>query len=559
MKKYVIGIDYGSNTARAVIVDTATGEEIGTGITGYPHGEKGIVTDKSNPNVARHHPSDYPVVTREAIQKAIEEASVAPGFDREKIVGIGIDTTASSPLPLDKDGIPLAFSDDFHDDINAMAWLWKDHSSADEAEEITKILEDSWPEPLSRIGGTYSSEWFWSKLLRFSRVAPEVCDAAATWIEVADWFAGWLCGVTDPYSFTRNICCAGHKGLYDSFWNGYPGPDVLTAIDPVLVKFGESIKGEVIPIGSALGRLAKEPAEYLGLPHGIAVAVPEIDAHIGALGSGIDEGRMVKILGTSGVDLVVSPIEGELPSIPGVSGVVPHSILPGYATVEGGQSAIGDIYGWFVDQLSPQGEDHTSLMTKAEMLKPGESGLLGLDWHNGNRTVLIDQKLSGLLVGMNLHTRPEHIYRSLIEATAFGSKKIIDRFKEYGIEVDEIVVSGGLPDKNCLVMQIFADILECRLIVPKSEQTAALGSAIAATVAAERLDGKDVSISDTVERMTSFRDTVYEPEVIYQPVYREIYGLYRELHDAFGTEEYSGNLGHVMKRLIRIRENASNK
>jgi L-ribulokinase len=554
MEKYVIGIDYGTNTARAIIVNTANGEEIGTGIAPYPHGENGIVLNSADPNVARHHPFDYLHVTKLAVRQALKTASGFSGFNINLIIGIGIDTTASTVLALDINGVPLAFSDEYKEDIDTMAWLWKDHSSVAEAEEITQTLKKNSPKTLERIGGAYSSEWFWSKLLRFARVAPKAYERTATWIEIGDWFSGWLCGVSDPFKIARGICTAGHKGLYDSLGNGFPGEDVIKAIDPVLVKIGDSLQGKVLPIGEALGRLAREPAEFLGLPKGIAVAVPEIDAHIGALGSGINNGRMVKILGTSGVDLVIAAMENPLVTIPGVSGVVPHSIMPGYLTIEAGQSALGDIYGWYVNRLAPQGGDHISLTTGAEKLKPGESGLLGLDWYNGNRTILIDQRLSGLVLGMNLQTKPEHIYRSLIEATAFGSRVIMDRFSEYGINVNEIVASGGLPGKNSLVMQIFADVLERPLKIPKSEHTAALGAAIAATVAAERMSDNHISIQLAVDKMTAFRETEYHPDSTAVPVYRELYGLYKEIHDAFGTDTYQGNLKHVMKKLIQIRE-----
>ncbi len=554
---YSVGIDFGTNTARAVVVDVATGEEIGTGIAAYRSGEKGVVVDDANPHVARHHPGNYAEVTRDSVRSALESAKHVRSFRVDAICGIGLDATASTPIPVSRGGVPLALTEEFAGSVDTLAWLWKDHSAVGEAEEITAVLRNRAPAVLDRIGGVYSSEWFWAKLLRFSRVAPGAFAATHSWIEVSDWFAAWLVGERDPNLMSRGICAAGHKALYDSEWNGFVPDDVVRAIDPALARIRETMRGKVRPPGSVVGMLSRENAEYLGVPAGIPVAVPVIDAHIGALGSGIETGRMVKIMGTSGVDLVVTSLADAPDTIPGVSGVVPHSVLPGFVTVEAGQSAVGDIYGWIVEQMRPTNESHESLTRDAERLRPGETGLLGLDWLNGNRTVLIDQRLSGLVVGLNLRTQPNHLYRSMIEATAFGSRVIIDRLSEFGVDVEEIVTSGGLPGRNSLVMQVFADVLERRLRIARSDQTAALGSAICAAAAADLVAGGRGDIQAAVQRMVGFRSERFSPIEDNVKVYRRLYALYRELHDAFGTTTYRGTLQHVMKDLLHIRSAVS--
>ena len=516
--------------------------------------KRGIVTDPSDPNVARHHPADYLAVTRDSVRDAVAEASKQPDFDLKNIAGIAIDATASTPIPVDKEGKPLAFSDRYADDLNTYAWLWKDHSSHAEAEEISRILEEYWPQTIGKIGGTYSSEWFWSKLLRFKRLSPKAYNDTASWVEISDWLSGWLCGEEDVYKLKRGLCCAGHKGLYDEAWNGYPDRNFFEKIDPDLTRIAESIRGEVFAVGEVLGRLCKSAADYLGLPEGIIVGVPEIDAHIGALGAGIGEGSMVKIMGTSGVDLVITPNGSFNDDIPGFSGVVEDSILPGFTTIEAGQSALGDVYGWFVDIIKPDGKGHEELTCKAAELRPGETGLISLDWFNGNRTVLVDPNLSGMILGMNLRTKPEHIYRSLVEATAFGSKVILSRLSEYGVKVERIITAGGLPGRNSFVMQIFADVLECELRIPASDQTCALGAAISAKAAVDMDRTGRALIEDIISQMTTFRDIIYKPDASNFPVYRKLFGIYMQLHDAFGTDAYTAKLNNVMKDLLELRK-----
>jgi L-ribulokinase len=558
--RFVIGIDFGTNTARAVVVNTADGEEVGVGVAAYPHGENGVIPDSRNPSVARHHPSDYLEAARTSIRVAVQDAERNPGFQRDAVIALGLDTTSSTTIPVDAKLRPLVFLEEFSEDLDSMAWLWKDHSSVAEAEEITAVLESHWPEQLARIGGAYSSEWFWSKLLRFARVAPRAFAATFVWIEIADWLVAWLTGGAVPDAIVRGTCMAGHKALHENSWGGGPPIEFLHKIDPQLIQIRNRLNGPVVPVGEFAGVLTEERAQWLGLPPGIPVGIPEIDAHIGALGSGIREGRMAKIMGTSGVDLVVTPRHNAPGFVPGVSGVVPDSILPGYTTIEAGQSAVGDIYGWFVTQIRPGGGmTHDELTEKAGKLRAGESGLLSLDWMNGNRTVLIDQRLTGVILGLNLRTPPAHIYRALIEATAFGSRVILDRFEEHGLKIDEIVTSGGLPVRNSFVMQVFADILERPLKIARSDQTSALGSAIAAAAAADRLAGRPVVVSEIVGRMTGFRNQVFRPDARNVPIYRELYPLFRDVHDSFGVQNAQRDLYSVMKKLIGIRTRVMQK
>jgi len=553
---YTIGLDYGSNSVRCVIVDTSNGNEVGTAVFNYPTGNAGIILDANDHNVARQNPTDYIEGLEVTIKDAIEEAKILP----DEIVGIGVDTTGSTPLPIDKDGTPLGLLDEFKDNPNAMAWLWKDHTGYGEAAEITELAEKEHPEYLAKCGGTYSSEWFFSKILHCLRVDEKVFDAAFTWVEHADYMTALLTGTTNPKEIKRCRCAAGHKAMFNDSWGGYPDKAFLAKLAPKLGKLRDALGDETYAIDTVAGNLTKEWADKLGLKEGVPVAMGAFDAHLGAVGSGIKEGALVKIIGTSTCDMVAAPNKTKLADVPGICGIVDGSVLPGYFGLEAGQSAVGDIFNWFVNYIQTGGKetgDHIALTEKAEKLRPGQSGLLALDWNNGNRTVLVDQRLTGLLLGQTLHTRPEEIYRALIEATAFGALTIINRFEEYGIKIKEVINCGGIAEKNPMLMQIYADITGKEMKVSRSSQTCALGSAIAAAVVAGKAKGGYNNFADAQDAMTGVREITYKPIAENQKVYQQLYKLYKQLHDAFGTVGYGSPLYDVMKDLLSIKEKAN--
>jgi L-ribulokinase len=557
--KYAIGLDYGTNSVRALIVNTATGEEIGTHVFDYPHGEAGILLNAKDPNLARQHPADYVEGIAASVRGALRDAAGRNGFSPEAVIGIGVDTTGSTPLPVDAKGEPLAFQAEFKDDLAAMAWLWKDHTSHAEAAEITALAQAQRPQYLAKCGGTYSSEWFWSKLLHCRRVAPKVFDAAYTWIECADYVPALLTGTTDPGRIKRCICAAGHKAMANPGWGGYPDEEFLNALDAGLGRMRQTLSGTLYSVKDTAGGLTEAWAKKLGLPAGIPVAVGAFDAHLGAVACGITPGVLTKIVGTSTCDMMVAPLEEALPDIPGLCGIVPESILPGAYGLEAGQSAFGDIYNWFVNYVQPGGPDrgsHEALTDGAARLAPGESGLLGLDWHNGNRTVLVDPRLTGALLGMTLHTTPAEMYRALIESTAFGARVIMERFEEYGVKVQRVVNCGGIAMKNPLVMQILADVMGRTMEVSRSMQTCALGAAMCGAVAAGKAAGGHADFASAAQAMTGVQDKKYVPDPANVAVYDRLFALYKQLHDGFGTKAYTGNLSNVMKALLTIRDEA---
>jgi L-ribulokinase len=516
--------------------------------------------DSGDPNLARQNPADYVAGFYETVSEAVREASKNQAFRAENVIGIGVDTTGSTPIPVDRKGTPLAWKAGFKKNLAAQAWLWKDHTSHAEAKEITERAERSRTDYLAKCGGSYSSEWFWSKILHCKRVAPKVFDAAYSWVELADFIPGFITGNIDPDTMPRGVCAAGHKAMYHEDWKGLPSKAFLKRLDPELADLRDRYAKKAQTAEELAGTLTPEVAEKVGLPAGIAVAGGAFDAHMGAVGAGIKAGRLVKIIGTSTCDMMVAPMDAELPDIPGLCGIVPGSIIPGMYGLEAGQSAVGDIFNWFVKQLTPaeftaDGDPHANLTTAAEKLAPGESGLLALDWNNGNRTILVDPLLTGLLVGQTLHTTAPEVYRALVEATAFGALTIINRLEEYGVEVKEVVNCGGIAEKNPFVMQIYADVTGRPMKVSRSGQTCALGAAIFGAVAG----GGYKSVEQAQRKMTGTKPDYYRPRKAAVRIYAELYDLYRALHDAFGTDEFHGQLEHVMKQLIAIRERARKK
>ena len=556
MANFAIGLDFGTNSCRSVIINVDNGEELATSVYSYPSGELGIITDQTDPNVARQNPQDYISGLEFIIKESLSGAERDfPDFDSDNIIGIGVDTTGSTPIPVDAECRPLALNDQFKDNINALVWLWKDHTAYEEAEEITKLANDIRPQFLERCGGTYSSEWWWAKILHLKRIAPEVFNSAYSFLEHCDYIPALLSGVNDISLVKRSVCAAGHKAMYCPSWGGLPDKEFLGLLDPQLEELRDRLYETAYPSNHAAGSLSLEWAEKTGLREGIPIAVGAFDCHMGAVACGVKEGVFTKILGTSTCDITVVPESQNVDHIPGVCGVVNGSVLPDHFGVEAGQSAVGDIFLWLVNNIVPDSYGSTmdeKFETMEKLMSndaPGSSGLIALDWNNGNRTILVDVRLSGLLLGQTLHTKAHEIYRAYIEATAFGALTIINRIEDYGVKIKEVVTTGGLSVKNTVLMQIYADILDRPLKVAKSDQTCAVGAALFGASINEGFD-----IFELRDKCALIRDKIYQPNPEAVKIYRKLYSLYTDLHDAFGTEDWQGNLSRVMKDLINLRE-----
>jgi L-ribulokinase len=422
------------------------------------------------------------------------------------------------------------------------------------------LAEKEHPEYLAKCGGTYSSEWFFSNILQCLRTDPKVFDAAYSWVECADYVPAVLTGTTAPNKLKACRCAAGHKAMYNDKWGGLPARDFLSKLDPKLGELHDRLYDKTYTSDVSAGGLTQEWAKKLSLKADIPVAVGAFDAHLGAVGSGVGQGKLVKIIGTSTCDVTVWPDSEDLADIPGLCGIVDGSVLPGYFGLEAGQSAVGDIFNWFVNYIQPGGASngsHKVLTEKASKLKPGQSGLLALDWNNGNRTILVDQRLTGLLLGQTLHTRPEGIYRVLIEATAYGALTIINRFEEYGVKIEEVINCGGIAEKNPLLMQIYADVTGREMKISRSAQSCALGSAIAGAVVAGKAAGGYDNFADAQRAMCGMKEKSYKPNPENHKVYQEIYTLYKQMHDAFGLDSWSGKMANIMKELLNIKDRVS--
>jgi L-ribulokinase len=553
---YSIGVDYGTNSVRAVVVDTADGRVVGTRVFDYPSGEQGVLLDPKQPHLARQNPADYIEGLRAAVGEALTAAEASPGFSRDRVIGIGVDTTGSTPLPVDAKAQPLALDPRWKGNLAAHAWLWKDHTSAAEAVAITETARAHAPELLAPIGGTYSSEWWWSKIWHCLKVAPDVFDAAASWVELADLIPAVLSGVDDASRIVRCVCAAGHKAMYSEAWGGLPPKAFLTRLDPKLAALRDRLYDEAYAPGRPAGRLSAEWAATFGLREGIAIAMGGFDAHYGAVGSGVRTGTLVKIIGTSTCDCAIAPIDDKIQDVPGICGIVTGSIMPEYFGIEAGQSAVGDLLKWWVEGVCKGGEAlHAELSVEAATLAPGESGLVALDWNNGNRTILVDTRLTGLIVGQTLHTSRAEIYRALIEATAYGARAIVERLREYGVAIERVVCCGGIAEKNDLFMQIYADVIGQPMLIAGSPQTPALGAALSAAVTAGAAVGGYDSWTEAQDRMTTLKAKRFEPRPDAKAIYDELYGIYRELHDAFGgVAGARPDLASLMKRVLAVKE-----
>lgn len=543
IERYTVGVDFGTESGRAVVVRVSDGRELADAVTAYPDGVIDQVLPGGGQRLpdewALQNPDDYITVFKTAIPQAIKKA----GIDAAEVIGIGVDFTACTMLPTLADGTPLCMLPEFRSNPHAWIKLWKHHAAQPHADRINQLARQRGESWLPRYGGKISSEWFFAKALQIVEEAPEVYRAADRLLEAADWVIWQLCGVE-----TRNTCTAGYKAIYQ---NGYPSKEYLSALNPDLADIvATKLKTDLAPLGGKAGELTAEAAEWTGLKPGIAVAVANVDAHVTVPAAGVVEpGVMVAIMGTSTCHMVMSD---KLAEVPGMCGVVDGGIIPGLYGYEAGQSGVGDIFGWMVKHAVPpeyhQGAQsagmdlHQYLTQEAAKQKPGEHGLLALDWINGNRSVLVDAGLSGLIVGLTLGTRAPDIYRALIESTAYGTRVIIEAFEKSGIPINEYVVAGGL-QKNKMLMQIYADVLGRPLSVIASEQGPALGSAMHAAVAA----GAYPDIQAAAEKMGKVHRNVYAPIAANQKIYDQLFAEYVTLHDYFGR-----GANHVMKRLKHI-------
>jgi L-ribulokinase len=554
--RYTVGVDFGTESGRAVLVDCADGRELATRVYRYRNGvidERLPAPDddvRLEPEWALQDPEDYVRTFQETVPGLLAET----GVDPRDVIGVGIDFTSCTMLPTLADGTPLCMVEALRREPHAWVKLWKHHAAQPEADRINEVAAERDEPWLARYGGRYSSEWFFAKALQILDEAPEVYERADRLIEAADWVVWQLTGVE-----TRNSCTAGYKALWSKS-DGFPADDYFAALDPRFAHVvDEKMSRRLEPLGGNAGGLSERAAAWTGLLPGTAVAVANVDAHVSAPAVGVTEpGSLVAIMGTSICHIALG---AELAVVDGMCGVVEDGVVPGLFGYEAGQSAVGDIFAWFVETCVPpryhelageRGVDvHELLEAEAAELEPGESGLLALDWWNGNRSILVDADLRGLIVGMTLATRPPEIYRALIEATAFGTRVIADELERSGVPVDRIVACGGLPERNTLLMQIYADVTGRRIAVAGSKQAPALGAAMFGAVAAGAALGGYDSIVDASRRMGHPSDTSYEPNPAHQATYDALYREYRRLHDLFGRHG-----DDVMRNLKRIQHEA---
>jgi len=549
MSKFTIGVDFGTLAVRALVADVSDGRELGSVSMEYPHG----VMTESLPDGTRleadwalQHPRDYV----DGIRYVVKEALKRSGVDAADVIGLGIDFTSSTSLPVDDDGRPLCLKPAFASNPYAWPMLWKHHAAQEYANRMTETARERGEAFLERCGGRISSELMFPRLWQIAVEAPEVYEAAAKFVEAGDWII---------QKMTGSKVCSANPASYKLFWTeeeGYPSSDFFCAIDSRLENVLGKIGDKLLPLGSKAGELNEYGAELTGLPIGTPVSVTCIDAHTALPAAGVAEGgKLLLILGTSAAHLV---LDREERKIAGLLCMARNGMIPGWYAYEAGQSCCGDHFKWFVDRCVPDAYEkeaqergigiHQLLAEKAQKLKAGESGLLALDWWNGNRSVLMDSELSGMILGMTLQTKPEEIYRALIEATAYGSRVIVENFENNGVSIHEVYVCGGIAKKNPMLMQIYADMLKRPLRIVRSDQANALGTAIFAAVAAGTERGGHASIPEAAYAMGGTDEKVYHPIEANSRIYDELYAEYQKLHDWFGR---GGN--QVMHRLKAIR------
>lgn len=551
MAKYTIGVDFGTLSGRAVLVNAKTGEECCSAVYEYPH----AVMDRCLPcgkklgqDWALQDPNDYLEVLYHTIPQVLRDSGVSP----DDVIGIGTDFTACTLVACKSDGTPLCNVPGFADEPHAYVKLWKHHAAQSYANRLNAVAAERGEAWLANYGGKISSEWAIPKIWQVLDEAPAVYAATDRYIEAADWIIWQLCGQE-----VRSSCAAGYKEI----WNkktGYPSKDFFKALDTRLENVAEEkLSTDLQPLGNRAGDLTAEMAARIGLKPGIAVAVGNVDAHVCVPSVGIDApGKMLAIMGTSTCHMLMGTEEHQ---VPGMCGVVEDGILPGYFGYEAGQSCVGDHFSWFIDNCLPASyrdmaakenqNIHAFLRSRAEKLRPGESGLLALDWWNGNRSVLVDVDLTGMMLGMTLQTKPEEIYRALIEATAYGTRMIIETFRENGVNVNEFYASGGISQKDPMTMQIYADVIKMPVKIAGSAQGPAFGSAIFASVAAGSAAGGYDSIFEAARAMGKVKDKIYYPIEENSCIYDKLFAEYKTLHDYFGRGQ-----NDVMKRLKELKK-----
>lgn len=552
-KKYSIGLDYGTQSGRAVLVDVLSGEVIAQATKMYTHGVMDeFLPDgtKLGPDWAIEHPADYIEVLEITIPAVLKESGVDPA----DVIGMAIDFTACTMLPVDKDGMPLCFKEELKNVPHAWLKLWKHHAAQYEANKLNQIAEERGEDFLARYGGKISSEWMFPKIMQILDEAPEIYDMADRFMEATDWVTMQMTGAE-----ARNSCTAGYKAMWHKK-KGYPSKDFFKSLDPRLENVvEEKLSTNIFPQGAKAGELTEAMAAKTGLLPGTAVAVANVDAHVAVPAVGITgPNKMLMIIGTSTCDIMCSEVEKE---VPGMCGVVEDGVLPGFYGYEAGQSCVGDHFEWFVkncvpasyyDEAKKKGISVYKLLgQKADSLKIGESGLVALDWWNGNRSVLVDVDLTGMMLGMTLTTKAEEMYRALIEATAYGKKMIIDTFEEAGVPVDELYACGGIAKKDPMMMQIYADVTNKEIFIGESDQAPALGSAMFGAVAAGSAKGGYDSIFDAAKVMGKVEERTYKPIPENVEAYSKLYAEFKLLHDYFGK-----GTNDVMKRLKKIKAEA---
>lgn len=550
MKKYTVGIDYGSLSGRVLVVDVENGEEVACTVVDYAHAVMDRVlpdgVTELAPETALQHPQDYLDVLK-AVPQALKEA----GITKEQVIGIGVDFTSCTVMPIYKDGMPLCFDEKFANRPHAYSKLWKHHAAQYEADRFNEVVEERGEEFIKRYGGRMSSEWVVPKAMQILHEDEEVYNAMDRFIEGGDWIVMQLTGEEK-----RSLCQAGYKAVW-SKKDGYPSNEFFKALDPRMEHFvDEKLSHDIYATTDTAGYLTKEAAQLTGLMEGTAVAVANIDAHVALPAVKITEpGKMLMIMGTSTCHIMMGKEEK---FIPGVGGVVEDGVVPGYFAYEAGQACVGDHFDWMVHNAVPASYEkeakeknisiHQLLTEKASKLKPGESGLIALDWWNGNRSILTDADLTGLLLGCTLLTKPEEIYRTLIEATAFGTRVIIEAFEEGGVPIEELFAAGGISKKNAMMMQIYSDITNREIRISSSAQAPALGAALFGAVAAGSEKGGYDTIQEASEKMSRLEDKMYKPNPENVALYNKLYEEYKTLHDYFGQGE-----NDVMKRLKKLR------
>jgi len=544
--RLVIGVDFGTDTIRTVIINTADGSEVSSAVAKYPRWSEKLYCDPAS-NQFRQHPLDYIEGLETTIKRSLEEA---PAGTAGQVVGLSVDTTGSTPVAVDSRGTPLALLEGFKDNPNAMFVLWKDHTAVAEAEEINEKARTWGGENFTRyVGGVYSSEWFWSKVLHIVRSDPDIYESAWSWVEHCDWIPSLLTGNTDALSIKRSRCAAGHKAMWHASFEGLPSAGFLKHLDPLLEGLREHLYSETWTVDTTAGQLSAEWARRLGLPEGITVGVGAFDAHLGAVGAEIVPYVLSKVMGTSTCDMLVAPTEaiGDR-LVRGICGQVDGSIIPGMLGMEAGQSAFGDVYAWFQQLLSwplerfitemgiPAGTQDDAIRSAVDRIVPllseeaaglpiDEGGIVVLDWFNGRRTPDADQALKGAITGLTLGSDPPRIFRALVEATAYGARAIVDRFTSEGVPIEGVIALGGIPKKSSFVMQVVTDVLDVPIRVAKAEQVCALGSAMAAATAA----GVYETIEEAQKAMGNGFEAEYRPDPENAARYRNLYERYSRL------------------------------